>query len=165
MRVLIAVLALVATPVIASVAQAQGSTPPASVRQNCANDHRWQEGNHLGDKNASKQGCDPSGGGTSGFGTISGLVFYDISGSGVWSLGAPSVAGWSIQLSGPVSLTTPIDPFSGNFTFSGVPAGTYTVCELQPSYWIQTLPANNGCYPVTLVGGGVVSNVYFGVML
>jgi hypothetical protein len=69
MRVLIAVLALVATPVIASVAQAQGSTPPASVRQNCANDHRWQEGNHLGDKNASKQGCDPSGGGTGGTGT------------------------------------------------------------------------------------------------
>jgi hypothetical protein len=168
MRVLIAVLALVGTPVIASVAQGQTSTPPASDRQNCANDHRWQLGNHLGDKNADKQCGSTSGtggtGSTSGVGTISGLVFYDATRSGVWSVSAAGVTGWSIQLTGPVSQTTPVD-FLGNFSFVGVPAGTYTVCQLQPSYFIQTLPANNGCYTVTLVAGGVVSNLYFGVAM
>jgi hypothetical protein len=168
MRVLITVLALVATPVVASVAQGQGSTPPASDRQNCANDHRWQEGKHLGDKNADKQCGSTAGtggtGGTTGVGTISGLAFYDATRSGVWSVGLAGVTGWSIQLSGPVSVTTPLD-FSGNFAFAGVPAGTYTVCQLQPSYFIQTLPASNGCYTVTLVAGGVVSNLYFGVVM
>jgi hypothetical protein len=162
MRVLIAVLALVATPVIASVAQGQGSTPPASDRQNCANDHRWLAGKHLGDKNADKQ-CGSTGS-ASGVGTISGLAFYDATRSGVWSVGATAVMGWSVQISGPVSQSTPID-FLGNFSFTGVPAGTYTVCELQPSYFIQTLPANGGCYTVTLAGGGVVSNLYFGVAM
>jgi hypothetical protein len=161
-------LALVATPVIASVAQGQGSTPPASDRQNCANDHRWLEGKHLGEKNAEKPcGSTAGTGGTgsaSGVGTISGLVFYDPTRSGVWSVGAIAIMGWSIQISGPVSQSTPID-FLGNFSFTGVPAGTYTVCELQPSFFIQTLPANGACYTRTLVGGGVVSNLYFGVAM
>jgi len=161
MRVLIAVLALVATPVIASVAQGQGSPPPASVRQNCANDHRWQEGNHLGEKNAGKQGCDPAGGSTGGLGTIGGLVFYDISKTGVWSANDPSIAGWALQLSGPVTLTT-VSDMLGNYTFPPVPAGTYTLCQAQVSIWTQSLPANNGCYTVVLAAGAVLNTYYFG---
>jgi hypothetical protein len=187
MRVLIAVLALVAMPFIASVAQDRGSTPPASgdrrgVRhsdarsgdkdadaENCEKDaensHRWQNGQHLGDKNDDKQ-CGSTGGtgGTSGVGTISGLVFYDAARSGVWSAGLGAVYGFSISISGPVSQTQPLT-FSGTFSFTGVPAGTYTVCELQPSYFTQTLPAGGGCYTVNLVAGGVVSNLYFGVVM
>lgn len=164
MRVLIAVLALVATPVIASVAQAQGSTPPASVRQNCANDHRWQEGNHLGDKNASKQGCDPSGGtGGSGVGTVSGLVFIDFFGTGVWSSVDPGIAGWAIQLTGAVTLATSSDML-GNYSFTGVPAGSYTLCQVQPTTWRQTLPSS-GCYSIAVVAGGVVSGQDFGLVM
>src|SRR5260370_5033144 len=167
MRVLIAVLALVATPFIASVAQDRGSTPPASgenrgVRhsdarsgdrdadaENCEKDaensHRWQNGQHLGEKNDDEQ-CGSTGGtgGTSGVGTISGLVFYDPARTGVWSAGLGSISGWSISISGPVSQTQPIS-FSGTFSFT-VPAGTYTVCELQPSFLTQTLPAVGGVY-------------------
>jgi hypothetical protein len=160
MRVLIAVLALVATPVIASVAQAQGSTPPASERQNCANDHRWQEGNHLGDKNASKQGCDPSGGGTGGIGTISGMVFFGT----VWSPTAPGVLSGTVNVTGPVTVSQPA-LMTGNFSFTGLPAGTYTVCAAPSSFFHQTLPSNNGCYTVTLGGTQWAAGpLYFGVM-
>ncbi len=133
------------------------------MRQNCANDHRWQEGNHLGDKNASKQGCDPSGGGTSGFGTISGVVFYDMNKTGVYVAGGPGVAGWAVHLSGPVTRDTTADMF-GNFTFPNDPAGNYTVCQGQlfTTPWVQSLPANNGCYTVALVAGGVSNTNYFG---
>jgi len=162
MRVLIAVLALVATPVIASVAQAQGSTPPASVRQNCANDHRWQEGNHLGDKNASKQGCDPSGGGTGGTGVISGFVYIDFFNTGTFAAGDPGVAGWPITLTGPVSATTSTDGL-GNYSLPPVPVGgPYTVCQSGP--WVQTFPANNACYTVTVVAAGV-PNLNFGLLM
>src|SRR5713226_3369429 len=116
MRVLIAVLALVAAPVIASVAQGQGSTPPASVRQNCANDHRWQEGNHVGDKNAGKQGCDPAGGSTGSTGTITVTVFFGT----VWYAGAPGVLGASVTISGPgiqPGTQPTIDLTTGNFLF------------------------------------------------
>jgi hypothetical protein len=188
MRVLIAVLALVATPVIASVAQDRGSTPPASgdnrgVRhsdarsgdkdadaENCEKDaensHRWQEGRHLGDKNDDKQCGGSTGGtggtgGTNGVGTISGLVFYDMYKTGVWVAGDPGIAGWTIQLSGPVTLTATSD-FLGNYAFTGVPAGTYTLCQAKVSVWTQSLPASNGCYTVVLAGGAVLNTYYFG---
>jgi hypothetical protein len=160
MRVLIAVLALVATPVIASVAQGQGSTPPASVRQNCANDHRWQEGNHVGDKNAGKQGCDPASG-TTGSGTIGGFVFYDMNKTGTYVPGGPGIAGWVLQITGPVTLTTTSDML-GNYAFPPVPAGTYTLCQAKVSSWTQSLPANNGCYTVVLTAGAVLNTYYFG---
>jgi hypothetical protein len=175
MRVLIAVLALVATPVIASVAQDRGSTPPASasVRQNCAHDkenaQRWQLGSHLGDKNADKN-CESSGGtsggGTSSTGTatISGFVFYDPNKTGVWYAGASGIFGASLQLTGPANVTQPAN-FDGSFTIQGLlPAGTYQLCDVHSTALIQTLPANNGCYTVTL-GGTVwtVSNLYFGL--
>lgn len=164
MRVLIAVLALVAMPVIASVAQAQSSTPPASDRQNCATDHRWQAGNHLGDKNAAKQGCSTGGtggGGTGGVGTIGGLVFYDMAKTGVWVSADPGIFGWILQISGPVTQTATTD-FMGNYSFPNVPAGTYTLCQAKVSTWTQSLPTSNGCYTVVLTAGAALNTYYFG---
>jgi hypothetical protein len=183
MRVLIAVLALVATPFIASVAQDRGSTPPASgddrsVRhsdarsgdkdadaENCEKDaensHRWHEGRHKGDKNDDKQ-CASSGTGGSGgaLGVISGMVFYGT----VWSSTAPGVLSGTVQITGPVSVSKSAD-VTGNFSFPGLPAGTYTVCAVPSTFFHQTLPLNNACYTVTL--GGTVwaaGPLYFGVM-
>src|SRR5258708_32642882 len=170
MRVLIAVLALVATPVIASVAQAQGSTPPASVRQNCANDHRWQEGNHLGGKNAGKQGCDPAGGttgsGPTGAATISGFVFYDPQKTGVYTAGMAGILGVSVQLTGTGVSITQVANWDGSFSILQVlPAGTYQLCSVHSTMWTQSLPANNGFYTVTLGGTtwSVTSGLYFGL--
>jgi len=150
------VLALVATPFIASVAQ---------NRENCEKDaensHRWQEGRHRGDKNDDKQ-CDPVS--STAVATISGFVFFDMNKTGVWYAGAPGIFGASVQLSGPVNVTQTV-MFDGSFTIQGLlPAGTYQLCDVHSSVMIQTLPANNGCYSVTL-GGTVwaVSNLNFGL--
>ncbi len=40
---------------------------------------------------------------------------------------------------------------NGFYSFSGVPAGTYTVCEITPEDWLQTYPfGNEGCHEVTV---------------
>jgi hypothetical protein len=164
MRVLIAVLALVATPVIASVAQGQGSTSPASDRQNCANDHRWQEGKHLGDKNADKQCGSVSS--TTGAATISGFVFYDPQKTGVYTLGMAGILGVSVQLTGAGVSITQVANWDGSFSIQQVlPAGTYQLCSVHSTMWTQSLPANNGCYTVTLGGTAwsVTSGLYFGL--
>lgn len=158
MRVLIAVLALVATPFIASVAQ---------NRENCEKDaensHRWQKGSHLGDKNDDKQCGSVS---SSGAATISGFVFFDMFRTGVYSAGAPGVFGASVQLTGAgVSLTQPA-MFDGSFSIQQVlPAGTYQLCDVHSTALTQTVPANNGCYTVTLGGtaGWTVGPLYFGL--
>lgn len=186
MRVLIAVLALVATPVVASVALGQSSTPGSGenrgVRhsdarsgdkdadaEECENDkensHRWQQGKHLGDKNDDKQCASSGTGGTSGsLGTISGFVFFGT----VYTAGAPGVVGGSVQLkslSGAV-VQTAVPTFTGSFAFNPAPAGQYLVCDVPPVMFFQTLPANNGCYPVTLGGTlWAAGNLYFGLMM
>jgi hypothetical protein len=166
MRVLIAVLALFATPVIASVAQGQGSTPPASDRQNCANDHRWQEGKHLGDKNADKQCGSVSS--TTGAATITGFVFYDPQKTGVYTAGMAGIVGVSVQLTGAGVSITQVANWDGSFSIQQVlPAGTYQLCSVHSTMWTQSLPANNGCYTVTLGGTtwSVTSGLYFGLWL
>jgi hypothetical protein len=177
MRVLIAVLALVATPVIASVAQDRGSTPPASasVRQNCTHDkenaQRWQVGSHLGEKNADKN-CESSGGtsggGTSSTGTatISGFVFYDPQKTGVYTAGMAGILGVSVQLTGAGVSITQAAQWDGSFSIQQVlPAGTYQLCSVHSTMWTQSLPANNGCYTVTLGGTtwSVNNGLYFGL--
>jgi hypothetical protein len=192
MRMLIAVLALVATPVIASVAQDRGSTPPSGdnrgvrhsdvrsgdkddaeeCEKDAENSHRWQQGRHLGDKNDDKQ-CSSTGstsgtggtgatGGTPAVGSIGGFVFLDMAGTGVWAPSDPTVAGWAIQLTGPVTLSATSDML-GNYLFANVPAGTYSLCQVQPTTWLQTFPT--GCYSVVLAAGAAVTGQNFGVVI
>jgi hypothetical protein len=63
-------------------------------------------------------------GGTS---SISGQVF-------------PAQSGWCLELSGPGFTTTAPTNSSGSYTFTGLPPGTYTLCEIVPSGWRQTAP-------------------------
>jgi hypothetical protein len=51
----------------------------------------------------------------------------------------PGLANWCINLSGPASGVAVSDA-GGNYTFTGLPAGTYTVCEVIQSGWRQTYP-------------------------
>jgi hypothetical protein len=86
----------------------------------------------------------------------------------VWNdaTGAPLV-GWTVTVSGPVNSSAVTDAF-GHYVFSGIPAGTYTVCEVVQSGWNQdnpTMPA--GCpsgkgYNFSLTAGGSGSFVDFG---
>jgi len=76
-------------------------------------------------------GSAPAGGGSV---TIDGQVYSDAS---PW----PGLAGWCVELSGPVSATAVTDAF-GAYLFLGLPKGTYTVCETVQPGWHQTFPTS-----------------------
>ena len=78
-------------------------------------------------------GCVNSGpaGGTA---SIDGQVFVDAS---PW----PGLTGWCVELNGPVNATAVTDA-AGNYWFSGLPAGVYTVCETLQAGWHQTFPGS-----------------------
>ncbi len=78
------------------------------------------------------------GGGTA---SIDGQVFKDVEAE-LW----PGLSGWCVQLSGPVSASTVTDG-SGNYLFSGVPAGVYTICETVQAGWHQTFPLGGPSCP------------------
>ena len=74
--------------------------------------------------------------------TISGEKFNDLNGNGVQDAGDPGLPGWTIDLldaSGAIVATTVTDD-SGNFSFTDVGPGTYTVQEELQAGWIQTFP-------------------------
>ncbi len=72
-----------------------------------------------------------------------------------------------MQLSGTVTATAVTDA-SGNYMFSGLPDGTYMVCEAMQTGWVETFPSSGaGCasgfgWSFTLSSGGSASFIYFG---
>ena len=107
----------------------------------------------------SPTGCVNSGpaGGTA---SLDGQVFVDAS---PW----PGLQGWCVQVSGPVSATAVTDA-SGNYLFSGLPAGTYTVCETVQAGWHQTFPTSGPTcatgfgWTITVTDGSGASFIWFG---
>jgi len=87
---------------------------------------------------------------TSGTLTIDGTVQL---GADPWT----GLANWCIELTGTVTATLLTDA-SGNYSFTGLPDGTYTVCEVLQSGWTQTFPSSGASCPTgigwtfTLVG-------------
>jgi hypothetical protein len=77
------------------------------------------------------------------------------------------LSGWVIELSGAATATTQTDAL-GNYTFTGLAAGAYTICEVVQSTWHQTWPSfGPACptgfgYSFTLSDGQNASLVDFG---
>ncbi len=93
-------------------------------------------------------------------GSVRGSKFQDLDCDGEFDLGEPGLPGWTIVLSGTGGTFTTTTDASGNFSFSNVPNGNYTVCELGQAGWTQTAPGS-GCHTIS-VSGGVVSGLRFG---
>jgi hypothetical protein len=95
-----------------------------------------------------------------GTASIDGQVFVDAS---PW----PGLAGWCVEVNGPVSATAVTDA-SGNYLFPGLPAGTYTVCEVLQAGWHQTFPtsgpscASGPGWTISVMDGGGASFIWFG---
>jgi hypothetical protein len=96
------------------------------------------------------------------------MVFGDVNGNGILDLGELGIEGWLITVSGPVNVTLATDVV-GNFTFTGLPAGAYTVCEASRfPYMFETVPTSGpACpfgvgYAITLADGQVVTGLLFG---
>lgn len=88
-------------------------------------------------------------------GTIQGTKFYDYDGDGVWEVGEPGLSGWTITVTGPVSASTVTDE-DGNYSFTSLPAGTYTLSEVAQAGWAQSLPGT-GNYTVVFSPGACVT--------
>jgi hypothetical protein len=149
--------ALVATPFLAGVAQASNESGVGECKVKHAN-----AGNHYGWRNGQHDDCNaPTLGG------LSGTVFFDMSYDGVRDADEPGIENWFVMLTGPVNATTTTDA-AGSYSFTGLPAGTYTVCESQRFGWIQTAPQEaSSCtsgfgYTIVITAGQVVTQLDFG---
>ncbi|HSD71621.1 MAG TPA: SdrD B-like domain-containing protein [Thermoanaerobaculia bacterium] len=94
---------------------------------------------------------------------ISGTKFGDTNGNGVRDAGEVGLAGVTIRLTdaaGTVRTTT--TDASGNFAFTGVAAGTYTVSEVVPAGFRQTAPPAPGTFTATVTQTQGVSGLLFG---
>jgi hypothetical protein len=100
--------------------------------------------------------------------SISGLVFNDTNGNGGQDAPESGIAARTVFIdannnssfdAGEQSATTNA---SGNYTLGSLAAGTYTVRQVLPSGWTQTLPASNAPYTVMLASGQAVSGRNFG---
>ena len=68
---------------------------------------------------------------------------------------------WSIYLSSAASETTFTD-INGNYSFTNLQTGTYTISEEQRSGWEQTFPVSPNTYSVTLSAGQDTTGFDFG---
>ena len=92
------------------------------------------------DPNADGNPDDPS---TLTFGSnISGSVYTDSNGNGVRDPGEPGILGVEIIVTGttedgaPISTSVFTDA-NGNYTFEDLPAGTYTITQVQPTQFLD----------------------------
>jgi hypothetical protein len=82
-------------------------------------------------------------------------------------LGRPGLAGWTVAVSGATGATAVTDA-TGTYTLTGLPPGTYLVCEVLQVGWRQTAPASGAACPVgvgysfTVTDGQRASFVNFG---
>ncbi|MBI5214349.1 MAG: VCBS repeat-containing protein [Ignavibacteriae bacterium] len=98
-------------------------------------------------------------------GSISGMKFNDMNGNGSKDDGESGLQGWSMNLqlniaSPPPPIVTTTDA-NGNYTFSNLHAGNYTVSETQQSGWTQTFPVG-GSYTFNLASEQHVTGKDFG---
>ena len=100
-----------------------------------------------------------------GTGSLAGSSYVDVNGNGVRDAGESGISGVIITLTGSdvngnsVNRTVTSDT-SGNYSFTGLVAGNYTLTETQPSGYIDGLDANGT--PAGTLGNDVVSNITLG---
>ncbi|MDI6803179.1 MAG: SdrD B-like domain-containing protein [Bacteroidota bacterium] len=85
------------------------------------------------------------------------MKFGDLNGNGVKDTNENGLFGWEIQLNDG-AYTTTTDP-SGNYCFTGLGPGTYTVTEVLQPGWTQTTPPHP---PITLACCQTVTGIDFG---
>ncbi len=96
-------------------------------------------------------------------GSISGTKYQDTDGDSTVETGEPALQGWVIQLSkGESFVAEDTSDANGNYSFSGLTAGTYDVSEVQPSEdWYHTIPPTES-YSITITSGSVFTEKDFG---
>lgn len=101
--------------------------------------------------------------------SVSGVVFNDADHDGIFDSGESGIGGRTVYLdlnnSGGFDLgeTTAITAADGSYSFSTLAPGTYTIREIVPLGWTQTLPVSSGGITVDLAAGEATTAQNFGV--
>jgi hypothetical protein len=99
-------------------------------------------------------------------GTISGTIWNDLNGDGVLS-GEPGIPDWTVYLDqNGDGVLTPGEPVAvtdanGDYTLTGVPAGSGVVRDIPAIGWSPTAPGT-GSQLVTILNGGAAIGINFG---
>lgn len=94
-------------------------------------------------------------------GQICGVKFNDLDGDGVQDAGDLGLPNWQIGLN--IATTPPVlTGIKGEYCFSGLPAGTYTIAETPQAPWQQTFPSSPGTHTVVLAAGQNLNGINFG---
>ena len=100
-------------------------------------------------------------------GTINGSVFEDVDGDAALDAGEPMLSGRTVYLDADndavldAGETSALTNASGQYSFSVMP-GTYTVRQVVPAGWYQTVPASNGARTAVVTSGGTTNLFAFG---
>ena len=160
-RRLVVVLALALSPFVARVASAQSDTSSSATK--CFSKDRGGNPSTQGDSSRSKHNCIPTPPPppppppTTGVTSVTGFLFFDLNQNGVFDQDEVGISGFSVQISGNgITAQTVMTDGNGAYTFTGLSAGTYTICALPPAGWNQTGPASgatcaNGTIGITIV--------------
>ena len=92
-------------------------------------------------------------------GSICGTKWNDSNHDGIHQTSESGLPGWTIQLS---SGQTVVTDQAGNYCFTHLPAGSYTITEQNKTGWTQTFPKNPPSYSVALGAGTAVGGKDFG---
>lgn len=92
------------------------------------------------------------------FGTIRGTTFLDENGNGIKDVNDIGLENWIIKLNDGSETSTDMN---GNYTFTNLLAGTYTVRESLQTGWTQTLPTDP-FYTIEIFSGTDTANNDFG---
>lgn len=87
----------------------------------------------------------------SDFGSLCGTKYLDLNHNGVRDGGEPGLSNWTIQITGPGGTLTVTTDASGDYCFTNLISGTYTLSEVGVSPYVQTAPPG-GTYTVNLSG-------------
>src|SRR6266478_6225584 len=175
MRAVLVLLALVAAPLCASVSQNRtGPTRPAPSDRDALRNSNGRDG----DRDDNDEKCDNAAGRAarhrsprlppppSAGGEIHGAVYNDANGDGLRDPTEVGLGSWFVMLSGTTIPPVQTDA-NGDYAFTGLSAGSYTVCAQQRNFNIQTTPLGNACgtqggFPIVLSAGQVVTGQDFG---
>ena len=96
--------------------------------------------------------------------TLDGEVFDDVNDSGSFNTNDPGLSGWTVNLldSSNQVVQTASTNTNGDFSFSGVGPGSYTISDVLQTGYVQTAPAS-GSLSIIASGGAKFSGENFGV--